>query len=124
MEINKEFCTYEQALALKQLEFEEPCLAHFIGFGDGTKENGKYKIIQQQVFYPNDYIKLDDKAEELGLHSFYICGVPLKQQVFRWFREKYNLLSYIDFNETFRYNIDFSKSILGFQKWTKINVQN
>lgn len=91
--MKNEFCTYEQALALKELGFEESCLAHLIGFGDGTKENGRYKIIQQQVFYPNDYTKSDDKAEELGLYPFGICGVPLKQQCMRWFREKYGYLA-------------------------------
>jgi hypothetical protein len=89
--MNKEFCTYEQALALKELGFNEQCMAHLIGFGEGTKENGKYKINQQQVFYPNDYISSDDKAEELGLYPFGICGVPLYQQAFRWFREKHGL---------------------------------
>jgi hypothetical protein len=86
-----EFNPYEQALALKELGFDEPCLAHLIGFGDGTQENGLYKIKQQQVFYPGDYASSDDKAEELGLHPFVICGVPLFQQAFRWFREKYKL---------------------------------
>jgi hypothetical protein len=85
-----EFISYEQALALKELGFDEPCLAYLIGFGDGTKENGRYKINQQQMFYPND-TSPDDKAEELGLHPFVMCGVPLFQQAFRWFREKYNL---------------------------------
>ena len=87
----KEFVPYEQALELKELGFDEPCLAHLIGFGDGTIENGKYVINYQQVFYPNDFIESDDKAEELGLHPFGICGVPLYQQAFRWFRDKYNL---------------------------------
>ena len=91
MNRDKEFVPYEQSLELKELGFDEPCLAHLIGFGDGTIENGKYVINYQQVFYPNDFIESDDKAEELGLHPFGICGVPLYQQAFRWFREKYNL---------------------------------
>ena len=91
----KDFVPYEQALELKELGFDEPCLAHLIGFGDGTIENGKYFINYQQVFYPNDFIESDDKAEELGLHPFGICGVPLYQQAFRWFREKYGLFYYI-----------------------------
>jgi hypothetical protein len=89
-----EFISYEQALALKELGFDEPCLAYLIGFGDGTKENGRYKINQQQMFYPND-TSPDDKAEELGLHPFVMCGVPLFQQAFRWFREEYVLDSIV-----------------------------
>jgi hypothetical protein len=94
--MKNEFIPYEQALALKELGFDEPCLAHLIGFGDGTIENGRYKIIQQQVFYPNDYTTSDDKAEELGLNPFGMCGVPLYQQSFRWFREKYGLMHIIN----------------------------
>ena len=89
--MNKEFVPSQQSLEIKELGFDEPCLAHLIGFGDGTKENGLYKINQQQVFYPNDYTSSDDKAEELGLHPFGMCGVPLYQQAFRWFREKHKL---------------------------------
>jgi hypothetical protein len=85
--LKKEFVPYTEALELKQLGFDEPCFAHLIGFGDGTKENGEYKIKQQQVFYPND-TSIDDKAEELGLHPFVMYGVPLYQQAFRWFRKK------------------------------------
>ena len=93
--LEKEFVPYEQALALKELGFNESCLAHLIGFGDGTIENGKYVINYQQVFYPNDFIESDDKAEELGLHPFGICGVPLYQQAFRWFRKKYNIDAWV-----------------------------
>ena len=96
MNRDKEFVPYEQSLELKELGFDEPCLAHLIGFGDGTIENGKYVINYQQVFYPNDFIESDDKAEELGLHPFGICGVPLYQQAFRFFREKYQIDSKIE----------------------------
>ena len=97
--MKNEYIPYEQALELKELGFDEPCLAYLIGFGDGTKENGRYKINQQQMFYPND-TSPDDKAEELGLHPFVMCGVPLFQQAFRWFREKHGLFSIIDFNSS------------------------
>jgi hypothetical protein len=94
--MNKEFIPYEQALVLKELGFDEPCLAHLIGFGDGTIENDRYKINQQQVFYPNDYTTSYDKAEELGLYPFVICRVPLYQQAFRWFRDKYDLIGLVE----------------------------
>ena len=98
-----EFNPPEQALALKELGFDEPCLAHLIGFGDGTQDNGLYKIKQQQVFYPGDYASPDDKAEELGLHPFVMCGVPLYQQAFRFFREKYGLEGVIQQAEDFKW---------------------
>jgi hypothetical protein len=87
----KDFVPYEQALELDELGFDEPCLAHLIGFGDGTIENGRYKTNQQQVFYPDDYVTSDDKAEELGLHPFVLCGVPTFSQAFRFFRERHGV---------------------------------
>jgi hypothetical protein len=114
--MNKEFIPYEQALALKKLGFDEPCLAHLIGFGDGTKENGRYKINQQQVFYPNDYTSSDDKAEELGLHPFGMCGVPLYQQAFRWFRENHNLVYQINYLYNGNYQVVIYKNTHEYMK--------
>jgi hypothetical protein len=94
--MNKEFVTYEIALALKGLGFNEECMAHCMGYGKGEIENGTYKIEHTQIFYPNDWITSDDVAEKLNLHCFHMCKIPLKQQVFRWFREKYNQNSFIE----------------------------
>jgi hypothetical protein len=63
--MNKEFVSYEMALALKQLGFDEPCLRYY------------------------DYFS---KLVESGVYE---CKAPLYQQVFTWFREKYDLDSYI-----------------------------
>lgn len=119
--IECEFVPYEQALSLKELGFNEPCLAHLIGFGDGTIEDGRYKIIQQQVFYPNDDTTSDDKAEELALHPFVVCRVPLFQQAFRFFREKYNLFGQVNIHTYFIYDIsnDEFKIIKQYDKLTK-----
>jgi hypothetical protein len=63
--MEKEFIPYEQALALKELGFDEPCFGYY-----------KYEelLIQGQS-------KNSD-------HGFSISA-PLYQQAFRWFREKY-----------------------------------
>jgi hypothetical protein len=69
--MNKEFIPYEQALALKELGFDEPCLGYY-------NYNGTH-------FF--DYKpKTDDKN---------LTKAPLYQQAFRWFREKYNIDSMI-----------------------------
>jgi hypothetical protein len=68
--MNKEFVTYKQSLALKELGFDEPCFGYY--------ENGVF------IYW------YDSKQEnELLLN----CTSPLKQQVFRWFREKYGLFT-------------------------------
>lgn len=74
--MEKEFIPYEQALALKELGFDEPCMAQlndsngFDGFG------GNYR---------NSYFTYPDQI-----------AVPLYQQAFKWFRERYNLHCNID----------------------------
>jgi len=80
--MNKEFCTYEQALALKELGFDEPCLADFL------KEEFGFKNINNRTFGE----KLSD-----------IVNAPLYQQAFRWFREKYDIQGYI-YSSTVRGN--------------------
>jgi len=67
--MEKEFIPYEQALALKELGFDEPCLAfkdfdYSLEIGDITKNSS---------------------------WSSEIISIPLYQQAFRWFREKYDL---------------------------------
>jgi hypothetical protein len=62
--MKNEFIPYEQALALKGLGFDEPCLSYYEG------ESFSYHLAS---------IKGDD----------YIIPAPLYQQAFRWFRKKY-----------------------------------
>jgi hypothetical protein len=68
MVMEKDFIPYEQALALKELGFDE----HYLGFYYDEKGN---------VFH----------------NSLILCYLiaPLYQQAFRWFREKYGLNSHI-----------------------------
>ena len=65
--MNKEFIPYEQALALKELGFNEPCFGSYDPFG----------------------------SKQLSCSGIYTYGnciaAPLYQQAFRFFREKYGL---------------------------------
>ena len=73
-----EFVTYEQALALMELGFDEPCLAFYNGKSlDSTNYNFD-----------------DSTSKDVGL----CIKSPLKQQVFRWFRENYELIASIKYN--------------------------
>ena len=69
--MEKEFVTYEVALALKELGFKEDCLASYYHAG-----------------------KRLDICEYIN-HGKYTILAPLKQQVFRWFREKYEIHGFI-----------------------------
>jgi hypothetical protein len=59
--VQRDFIPYEQALELKELGFDEPCLMYY-DYLCTLVESGVYK-----------------------------CKAPLYQQVFRWFREKYGV---------------------------------
>jgi hypothetical protein len=69
--MEKEFIPYEQALALKELGFDEPCFGYYTG--------DKMHLVIRPLML---------RANEL---ESYVATAPLYQQAFRWFREKYNL---------------------------------
>ena len=68
--MNIEFVTYEQALALKELGFDEPCLA---GYDLNKSMYVSHVTIEDSQYYSSFELK-----------------APLKQQVFRWFRENHD----------------------------------
>jgi len=73
--MEKEFLSYELALKMKELGFDEPCLAFYL--------NGHNKVIAigtDQVF----------TSEDLP-----IVKAPLYQQAFRWFRKNYKHLKFV-----------------------------
>jgi hypothetical protein len=74
--MEKEFVTYELALKMKQLGFDEPCLGFY------NKED------RPNLGYCTNSFQ-DDTTLEIK------CTAPLYQQAFRWFREKYQLHSTI-----------------------------
>jgi hypothetical protein len=75
--MEKEFVTYEQALALKELGFDERCFANWFLAEDGELR-AVTPIENEDEWYDENWTNLETSA-------------PLKQQVFRWFREKYFL---------------------------------
>ena len=67
--MNKEFVKYEQALALKELGFDEPCFGYY------------------------------DEGGNLYTEMVEVLKAPLYQQAFRWIREKYNIHAEMVFSE-------------------------
>ena len=74
--MEKHFVTYNQALALKELGYVD-----YSWFGS---ECSLYKPNGKHTFYMN------------GIGDNTYISAPLKSQVFRFFREKYNLFGCID----------------------------
>ena len=74
---NKDFIPYSEALELKQLGFDEPCLAWAtLEYANTIHIGNHYKVHQET---------------DLPTKPF---GVPTYSQAFRWFREKYELFSW------------------------------
>ena len=73
--MNKEFIPYEQALALKELGFDEPCFATY----DEDRNFELQDFLQTYETFPS-----------------HIVAAPTFSQAFRWFREKHNLHGCVD----------------------------
>jgi hypothetical protein len=91
--IDKEFIPYQEALELKQLEFNEPCFAWY---------DSAYQDI------PCYYHANNSDGWLFGNN----CSAPTYSQAFRWFREKHDFESYIranlffDGTKTYQFYID------------------
>lgn len=105
--MEKEFVTYEQALALKELGFDEKCLTTYTDEGrPNSIWNVNYSQIENEHFSENTFGELwNTNSSILG---DFVCA-PLKQQVFRWFMEKHecyaNLSSWIHEEELGIYHV-------------------
>jgi len=72
--MEKEFVPYEEALALKELGFDESCFGAY-----GKSEEHALQLA------PRSFDIFDHIEKDLFIKA------PLYQQAFRWFRENYNL---------------------------------
>jgi hypothetical protein len=96
--MNNEFVSYEIALKLKELGFDEPCLTYYYELTSNLRTHLAIDIRNAWTYSGN---------KKLGFTL-----APLYQQVFRWFRNKYG----IDFsiNTIYsRYNENTSKKYSG-----------
>jgi hypothetical protein len=75
-----QFVTFEIAKELKELGFDEPCLARF--------NKSKFQMNRLRDWYKHNSGEID---------KIYLSA-PLWQQVINWFREKYKLIIVIEWN--------------------------
>ena len=80
--MNKEFIPYEEALALKELGFDEPCFIYWVY--DGVEIT--YSTSHNKSGWSIIGFKNSQMLKKAGL-----CTAPTFSQAFRWFREKYSL---------------------------------
>ncbi len=81
--MKNEFIPYEQALALKELGFDEPSFKAYDSKGVLQKCTSDYWDINS--------LNIINEATTSNLKVL----APTFSQAFRWFREKYSLISYI-----------------------------
>ena len=92
--MEKQFVTYEIAVALKKLGFDEPCLGYFnIEYNSFNGEHKGKLILGQKP----EYLTCQKKMHYIFGQQ--ICLAPLWQQVKEWFREKHNTHIEISFIE-------------------------
>jgi hypothetical protein len=96
--MDKEFVAYEPSLELKELGFDEPCLAYYDAW------NGKFHLVitDQSGSFISKLFRLFRKTEHTTYFQDYveyyftgICTAPTFSQAFRWFREKYGVFSWL-----------------------------
>lgn len=108
--MEKEFIPYELAFKLTQLDFDELCLASYTKAGLFIHPfDIKSDLEEDNVILDSLYLKNSE------MHFDYVAA-PLYQQVFRWFREKYQIECHIKSlyeqreNKGFYFGLDDYKS--------------
>jgi|LakMenE01Jun11ns_1017448.scaffolds.fasta_scaffold9867295_3 hypothetical protein len=107
--MTQEFIPCEQALALKELGFDEPCLFWY-NLSDNKKlaTNAQFDSYNPTTYTNTSIPKKSSYNEELKSIT-----APLYQQAFRWFREKHNIQGYI-YSSTVRGNVEKTKQFTGY----------
>ena len=86
--MKSQFVSYEIALALKELGFDEPCIARF-------NSDGNLIILRQTATSVMSLVSTIKNSEDITLFIgdvvTPICA-PLWQQVIDWFREKHQII--------------------------------
>jgi len=75
------FCTFEQSKKLKELGFKERCF-------------GAYKILEDEYIFSSKEGDLILGLDADKKYAF-VIKAPLKTQVFKWFRNKYNIDAWV-----------------------------
>ena len=96
--MEKEFVSYEIALKLKNLGFDEPCITYYYELTSNIRTHLAIDIRNAWTYSGN---------KKLGFTL-----APLYQQVFKWFRNKYDIDFSIDTTYS-RYNENTSKKYSG-----------
>ena len=107
--MEKEFIPYEQALALKELGFDEPCLFAFDNCSTPMR--------------CSDLRTNKQKFNGVNYNSSSYTSQPSFHQVFGWFREKYDLNYVIVKAESWFYTINGCNTQEGFNTYEEAQLE-
>lgn len=102
--MEKYFCSYEQALVLKELGFDEECFGYYL---------------LNTLFISNDIVYNSTDVPAIK--------APLKAQVFEWFRNNHQLFYTIETNcsqHSFEWGFDYTIYDKEKDKWLSTEPQN
>ena len=86
--MKNEFVPYDIALAMKELGFNEECIAAYV---NTTNSDSNIGLIGCGTRWFNSV----DMLSNLKDKDMILCSAPLYQQAFRWFREEYGIFANI-----------------------------
>jgi hypothetical protein len=96
--MEREFVSYEIALALKELGFDEPCFGRWLIITEWEAPTGEIRL------------QLGAEAESYDKNQ---CTAPLYQQAFRWLLTLVNKDKLFSNKWTISYNEDYYSLFLG-----------
>lgn len=104
------FVDYKTGLALKELGFDEPCFYQYVRDFDNNVE--LIPIVSE-----TNYPILRNNTQVSNCSGGDCFAAPLKQQAFRWFRDKHDIQTLIKRNKSdhvwYRYEIYFERLATG-----------
>ena len=123
--MNKEFIPYQEALALKEIGFNEPCFGYYY-----TDNESNYK--EHNYDYRRDFV-IDAFQTKDGTYDSFVVNkkeredyvaTPTYSQAFRWFREKHDLKIYFAYWNGFNIEITEAEDMGAYQYECYVIPQN
>jgi hypothetical protein len=100
--MENQFVSYEKAIELKELGFDELCWAWY----NMPDEDVRYCFSEQRSPITNSH---EEWSAQIWKSKVENIGLPTSSQVFKWFREKYDYYCeiFVDDNKTFGFLISY-----------------
>ena len=114
-----EFILYEEALELKKLGFNKPCLAFF-----DINKNALTDVYNGKLMLGKDPAHIKSENQMLYIFGQQKLLAPTYRQAFSFFREFYYTMSYIyfEFDNIFCFCIDRNDKTKGFKTYEEAEL--